>query len=680
MKKSLFLLPLLACVMSLTSCPGPEEGSDSNSTGPESTIPFEEGPWNDDLTEGETALEDVINAEDGTMLKVRGTVIGHSGSSFGLYRNGHWLYVFNIQPSSAPEEGETDNRIWKEGELPTGAYVEITALKSSYNGSAQLSGYNDGKYVDGRTFTVIEEEGQTVSPVVFTDSSTYDMTTHNGALVSIDGFATAADLAYVAGDQTTITWGDPVDPSKRFEVRMESYHSDETAEALVNSFPTFEKYHYYTFVGMAVKTSQAWRMLLVDSSTITASSKAAYIPPAAEEVITPEGFYDTEASALSVAYGSYHDLKVEVGPALAEQDLEVTVPADAKFTVEDRGGNTFRITPTENVDAAAVAVKFAAKSNTEISTDVYVKVTAITMMDIPEGTYNVVVDYADVPGLPEDGTSTTYNIVIKESENGNNFPTMTFEVGPGCFNQDKYREFAVAAGSYLKATFPENVKVYKLTLSLYKYNNLTVHNGVDNSAAVVSPTSDGVDNDNPRTAIYDFDGSSNTIYLANNSKFDNSIYSLTFEVAVGEYTPTDNSAGTVMFDNSFNSDFEVLTADQAKKTLENGITVQLDKGTNTNGIAIQDNKLQYIPLRVYKGMTLTITAKEGTEFASIISVTPDPNKTFDATTVSGVDAEGNALTVETDSLALAGSTTSIVLTALDQFRISSIVFEVVNIA
>lgn len=519
MKKSLFLLPLLACVMSLTSCPGPA-GSDSTST-----VPFEEGPWNDALVEGETALEDVINVEDGTMVTVRGTITGHSGSSFGLYRNGHWLYVYNIQPSSAPKEGETDNRIWTEGELPTGSYVEVTAIKSSYNGSAQLSGYNDGAYVDGRELEVIKEDGQTVTPVVFNDSTSYDAATTNGALVSIDGFATSDNLAYVAGEETTITWGDPVDPAARFEVRMESYHSDETANALIESFPTFEKYHYYTFTGMAVKTSSAWRMLLVDSSTIVASSKDAYVPPAAEEVLTPKGFYDTPETSLEISYGTFHDLKVEIKPALAEQDLEVTVPSDAKFTVENRGDNIFRISPTENVTTEPAAVKFTAKSNAELSEDVYVKVLAATMTDLPDGVYRASVT-SDVLKVGANDVE----INLKAPADGLAYPTLRVEIGDVKEINEKYKEFTITNKSYAKLTAPEGTTITNVNTITF-HSNISVYNGENNEA----PKVEMVGEPNKNDYNVNYPTTSNVVYIAVDvGTYDQSFDAINVTVQKGE--------------------------------------------------------------------------------------------------------------------------------------------------
>ncbi len=159
----------------------------------------------------------------------------------------------------------------------------------------------------------------------------------------------------------------------------------------------------------------------------------------------------------------------------------------------------------------------------------------------------------------------------------------------------------------------------------------------------------------------------------------------TITLKVGEYTDTlditvsssfEGTPTTITFNEEMlSSGFSTITSDKAEKTTDSGIVFTLEKASNTNGIAISKddpNSLQYTSeLRVYKGMTFTITAPKDKQITAMEVTSPSGNK-FNATNV-GVTVPETGAVVEEDLLTLENATSTITLEALNQFRLNSVI-------
>lgn len=524
-KKLLFLLPIFA--LALVGCDGTTETTDTGSSDDTTTSSVEEGPWNDDLVEGETAFSAVASLEENAWVTVRGTVAGTSGSSFSLYRNGEWLYVYNIQSSSTPDLIETG--------VPSGAYIELTAQKSSYSGSVQLTGYVDGAYSTGRKITVIQDEGQTIVPLEYASINDYEPAMA-GAMVDITLMATEDCEFVVSTSRQDLEFGDLLNPAADFQVRLEQYHTEEVMQALIDAMPNFEKYHYYDFYVMATQTSSGWRAVIVDTSTVVESETDPYEPPAAETVnLYP---VSTADSPIEITYGYTSKVSVDISPALAEQDLTITVQEGAPFTVSEVSNASVTITPTVNATSEVYTVKFAATSNPEVSATTYVKVLESTAVatDLPNGTYSVVVNKGNSAALGTEYTTEGVNVeyTILANTSSANYPTLVGAWTAGNRQNPGYDEIDVNKGAGVVFTAPDNAKITNIALDFYKFENIKVYDGTDTTTAIVGTDLPASSQGGSLNKNYALSGDNNVVTLLNDSTYSNSVFTFTLTVVVGD--------------------------------------------------------------------------------------------------------------------------------------------------
>lgn len=528
-KKLLFLLPIFA--LALVGCDGTTETTDTGSSDDTTTSSVEEGPWNDDLVEGETAFSDVASLEDNAWVTVRGTVAGTSGSSFSLYRNGEWLYVYNIQSSSTPDLIETG--------VPSGAYIELTAQKSSYEGSVQLTGYVDKAYSTGRKITVIQDEGQTIVPLEYASINDYEPAMA-GAMVDITLMATEDCEFVVSTSRQDLEFGDLLNPAAKFQVRLEQYHTEEVMQALVDAMPSFEKYHYYDFYVMATQTSSGWRAVIVDTSTVVESETDPYDPPAAEAVnLYP---VSTADKPIEITYGYTSKVSVDISPALAEQDLTITVQEGAPFTVSEVSNASVTITPTVNATSEVYTVKFAATSNLEVNATAYVKVleSKAVETDLPNGTYTVVVNKGNSAALGTEYTTEEVNIeyTILANTSSANYPTLVGAWTAGNRQNPSYDEIDVNKGAGVVFTAPDNAKITNIALDFYRFENIKVYDGTDTTTAIVATDLPASSQGGSLNKNYALSGDNNVVTLVNDSTYSNSVFTFTLTVVVGDGTST----------------------------------------------------------------------------------------------------------------------------------------------
>lgn len=151
---------------------------------------------------------------------------------------------------------------------------------------------------------------------------------------------------------------------------------------------------------------------------------------------------------------------------------------------------------------------------------------------------------------------------------------------------------------------------------------------------------------------------------ADNTKFAEATITVTTPAAPGE---TDSV--TITFDNDFNKGFEEISKTKMKKTVGD-ITIEMDKANSKTDIAVENNALKYIPLRVYKGMNITFTSKTS-KIVSATTVSGDSSgkKKFnnDNAACENSTITDNAITLNTASLSftVSAANSQIILSSIE---------------
>ena len=302
------LLPLLILGLGLAACGPTGTPSESTSTPDGGTTESEtesvETPiWEEDLVDGETAIADIANGEDGTYYMVRGTVIGRSGSTFALARGGHALYCYNFN-SSKNENIEA---------FAAGNYVEVYAQISHYENSVQMTAYVSGANDLNAYVQVLADEGEPLTPTAVTadNFATTYCNTNAGAYLSIAGLVNTGG-AFTAdntssNEDATFTLGEST-----VTVRLEKFFDSATRAAFVATLDALEATATYTITGVMTASSGGGRLLLVDTSTVTKTAEATEVPPVvetnygtAENPLAIDEFI-AEATELNIASGTTH--------------------------------------------------------------------------------------------------------------------------------------------------------------------------------------------------------------------------------------------------------------------------------------------------------------------------------------------------------------------------------------
>jgi len=131
---------------------------------------------------------------------------------------------------------------------------------------------------------------------------------------------------------------------------------------------------------------------------------------------------------------------------------------------------------------------------------------------------------------------------------------------------------------------------------------------------------------------------------------------------------------TITFDSTFNSNFDIISESEVKKTMTiDGETVVLNLKKNSgSSIALNNSALKFInPIRIYQNHTLTFTFAQGKKIKGVTTVS-DSSKKFNATNTSSSigTVSDNTVTISDDG------TNEITFTAKNQFRLTSIKFTI----
>lgn len=131
--------------------------------------------------------------------------------------------------------------------------------------------------------------------------------------------------------------------------------------------------------------------------------------------------------------------------------------------------------------------------------------------------------------------------------------------------------------------------------------------------------------------------------------------------------PGETNSVTITFNADFNKDFDELTADKMKKTVGD-INIEMDKAKSSMDIAVKNNALNFVPLRVYQDMTLTFTSKA----SKIVSATTVSVESYGKGLFKTESAACDTGVVSDDALTLNEPALSFTITAKKQIRLASI--------
>lgn len=338
MNKKMFLLPFLA-VSLLVGCTGGKEASHSGSasgSGSSQTSSQSGGGessqssqgqkeiWELDEVEGESTFAEVKAGEAEQYYTVRGTVVANSGSTLAIYRKGQFLYCYNFKA------GEHDNL----EEHALGAYVEIHAQSSKYEGSTQLTAYNVGaeknehNYDLAASLKVLQAQGEEVAPVKITEADQLSNANGAGMLMELS-FVPEADKTFAVDTANNQDLKGKV-AGADFTIRMEKYLPQDVQTALTTANdPQFLDHGTYKVVALGAATSSGnVRGLLVEGSSW---------------VKTADPHFDDPTSVLldctedEVEVGGKITLEWQVLPLTAKQAVTFTSSDDTKATVDEKG-------------------------------------------------------------------------------------------------------------------------------------------------------------------------------------------------------------------------------------------------------------------------------------------------------------------------------------------------------
>ncbi|HIU71006.1 MAG TPA: Ig-like domain-containing protein [Candidatus Enterosoma merdigallinarum] len=213
---------------------------------------------------------------------------------------------------------------------------------------------------------------------------------------------------------------------------------------------------------------------------------------------------------------------------------------------------------------------------------------------------------------------------------------------------------------------PANVKRYSWTTTAAKDGNYWLLN-IAGSDVKLEPYNipDSISSKLKEGSTFNVEG----YYLGWNAKNSYAQMAISSVTQVGgdpEPEPVDGLK--ITFDDAFNTGFTTISADGWSKTVE-GIGIAVDKAQAKTAVALNDEgtALAYIPIRVYVGMTFTLSAPEGQTIKEISFEGEGKNivDTEHATADKGVIAP-NAWSSEE-------GVTSVTLTSIKKFHLASVV-------
>lgn len=326
MNKKIILLPFLMAGL-LIGCTG--------KNAPAPTPEKEKELWELDLVEGETSIEDIratANAYTNSdasadYFTARGTVVYNAGSTLAIYRNGHFLYCYNYNP--------TGTGVTEIAAHPLGSYVEVTGKIQNWSGPQMTAQPTSGTYDPDAKLTVLAEKGEEVAPVEVNTAAQFENAAATGVLAKVV-YTADKDYELVANTSSHVQLAGEIegmDKSKVSDpiVRCEKYVPAEVQTALFTNNPKLEEGSQYYMVGVLAGTTKgSARLMLGEGSSWTLKQAKVWEEPTGVTV-TAAG------SATSVEVGQQLQLSAVVAPAGARQQVTWSSSDDTKATVDQNG-------------------------------------------------------------------------------------------------------------------------------------------------------------------------------------------------------------------------------------------------------------------------------------------------------------------------------------------------------
>lgn len=366
MNKKLFLLPFLTLSLALAGCS--LHGGENNE---EEQQPAAKEIWEQDLVEGESTFAQVKEGEAKQYYVVRGTVAANSGSTFALYRNGEFLYCYNFKAEATPDLA--DHKL--------GAYVEVKAQSSKYEGSTQLTAYdvgnkNTAKYDQDAYVKVLADRGQPVTPKAGAAEADFANAAAAGALMKVN-FVPKKDMTFDLAE-TSLNQDLPGKVGE-FDVtlRLEKYLPADTRTAIfaAEGSTKFEMGNTYEVTALAAATSSgSCRLMFVDASVWSKTAEATWDAPTSVVI-------EAEGDKTSIEVGQELQLDFTVLPATAKPAVTWSSEDESVMTVNEEGLVKAKAVGTKKIFALAansttvkgeytIEVKPASKTITKVTAPV----------------------------------------------------------------------------------------------------------------------------------------------------------------------------------------------------------------------------------------------------------------------------------------------------------------------
>lgn len=537
MKKLLVLLP--AAMMVLASCGGDtsssttggdsatSSGGDVTSTttsttgtssdGSSTSVNHEGDMWDWDLVEGESSFQQVRDGITGDFYTVRGTVVGNSGSTMTIYRNGMFMYCYNF----APNGGENANL----EAHPVGSYVEVTGIKGDYQGSTQLSAYNDGGYSADAACKVLEAVGESgIEPVVVTEENYASTVANSEAGV----FVQLTDARYVGGDQFTATgtdneYADFDVCGNEMSVKLEKYFDASLRQGIVDQIDgAFQVAAQYSITGVVIASSGGAQVGILDSSILEMTAEPHF------DDVTEINVYGSK----TVKVGSTLGLDIEVLPETAVQTLTAASDDETVATVTSEGVVTGVAEGTANITLTST-------STPSISTTVEVTVEAAAPVTaIPDGEYTVKLDPTNVNLTTDKSeTATVVELSLLADTETVTYEKMSVSISAGAYLSTSHdpHSFKIAGSTGVISVSNEVGTITGVVLDHNNFDNANVYAGADMSAAEVTAGPTSVEPTGSRSKMEGFslEGIEDFI-IGNPSSYDADLYAVYFTVLVGD--------------------------------------------------------------------------------------------------------------------------------------------------
>lgn len=446
MNKRVILLPFLMAGL-LIGCNG--------KNAPAPTPDKEKEIWELDLVEGETSIEDIratANAYTNSdasaeYFTARGTVVYNAGSTLAIYRNGHFLYCYNYNP--------TGSGVTEIAAHPLGSYVEVTGKIQNWSGPQMTAQPTSGTYDPDAKLTVLAEKGEEVAPVEVNTAAQFENAAATGVLAKVV-YTADKDYELVANTSSHVQLAGEIegmDKSKVSDpiVRCEKYVPAEVQTALFANNPKLEEGNKYYMVGVLAGTTKGSARLMIGEGSSWTLKEAKQWDEPTSVTITAAG------SATSVEVGQQLQLTAAVLPTTARQTVTWSVDDEEKASVSSSG-------LVSGIAAGNVVVTATSSKNTVFGT--------LNLTIAPASKVITLVD------SPVAGTKYKLGMETKNrTDDVNLYSTGTVDgnYGSTTANVDEAPDFelvAVSGGYNVKVTFADASVKYMNFVVSGKYTNV----------------------------------------------------------------------------------------------------------------------------------------------------------------------------------------------------------------